>query len=45
MRDGIEKKIYDKFNQLIREHENPSCAVTHLEYIIFVEYAHEFEKL
>lgn len=45
MREGIEKRIYDKFNELITIHEKPSHAVAHLEYMIFVEYKHEFEKL
>ncbi len=45
MRSGAEKKLYDKFNELITKHEKPAYAVAHLDYIIFVEHKHDFEKL
>ena len=45
MRSGIEKKLYNKFNELITKHKKPSYAVAHLEYMVFVEYKYEFEKL
>jgi hypothetical protein len=45
MRQGIEKKLYDKFNELITKHEKPAYAVAHLDYMVFVEYKHEFERL
>ena len=45
MREGIELTIYNKFQELLERHEKPSYAVAHMEYMIFTEYRHEFEKL
>lgn len=45
MREGIEKIIYNKFNELLLIHEKPAYAVAHLEYMVFVEYAEKFYEL
>lgn len=45
MREGIELKIYDKFQELLKIHSKPSYAVEHLEYIIFVLNKEKFDEL
>ena len=45
MREGIELRLYNKFNELITWYERPSYAVAHLEYMVFVEHKYEFERL
>lgn len=45
MREGIELKIYDKFQELLKIHSKPSYAVAHLEYMIFVLNKEKFDKL
>ena len=44
-RYGNELKLYNKFNELVIKHEKPSYAVAHLEYLVFVEHKHEFDRL
>ena len=45
MREGIEKVMYKKFNELLLQHDKPSYAVAHLDYMIFVEYVDRFNAL
>ena len=45
MREGIEKLLFDKFCELLHQHEKPIYALHHLDWLVFVEHKDEFFAL
>ena len=45
MRDGLEKLLFDKFVELLHQHEKPIYALHHLDWLVFVEHKDEFFAL